>query len=183
MRKTLIVTVLALFVLAIPVFADTSTNSTTAVSQPTNLDEVVIQMLQGVKTAGGEIYDASKSSVASSVEFAQKQAPLVVREFLMWNIAQAVISIVFWSTLAFFILYIGHCFRKQSESDNVPDNDRHRADKENYVALKWVARFAALVILLITLYGNGLTITEITVAPRVFLIQYVVDTIHDVQQH
>jgi hypothetical protein len=141
--KTLIVaTFISLFASAIPVFA-TETN-TPATNNPslleqakttahtivaTNLNEVVISMLQGVKTASGEIYDASKTAIIKSVDFASEQAPLVVKEFLHWKMAQAVIYAIIWiiPSLAFF--WFARKARLLAKSDKIPENDKYTTDK------------------------------------------------------
>jgi len=195
--KTLIVaTFISLFASAIPVFA-TETN-TPATNNPslleqakttahtivaTNLNEVVTSMLQGVKTASGEIYDASKTAIIKSVDFASEQAPLVVKEFLHWKMAQAVIYAIIWiiPSLAFF--WFARKARLLAKSDKIPENDKYTTDKGDLAGWKWFFRIVGIILLMINLSINGMTITQILVAPRVYLIEYVVNSIQGMQQH
>ena len=149
----------------------------------TNLNEVVIDILRGAKSAGSEIYAASKTAITKSVDFTLEQAPLVVKEFLHWRLAQSIIWIFIWATPAIALLYFSRRFRLRSVATDVPDSDRYHTDKDDYTALKWIARVAALTMLLITIGINGMIITKIIVAPRVYLIEYVVDAIHDNSNH
>jgi hypothetical protein len=154
-----------------------------SVGGPTNLNEVVIGILQGVKSAGGEIYSASKTAIVQSVDFAKEQAPLVVKEFLHWKLAEAIIWLAIWSVPAFTLFWFARKCRIRAESDDVPAHDRHTTDKTDFTAGKWILRTIGLIILTISLGMNAMTITKIAIAPRVFLIDYVVSTIQDMQQH
>jgi hypothetical protein len=51
------------------------TLETVKIAAQTNLNQVMIEILSGVKTAGSEIYDASKSALKKSVDFVSEQAP------------------------------------------------------------------------------------------------------------
>ena len=199
MKKTLIVATFAiLLTLATSTFA-TETNSpatnapksilnqvktdVASVGGPTNLNEVVIGILQGVKSAGGEIYSASKTAIVQSVDFAKEQAPLVVQEFLRWKLAEAIIWTVIWSIPVLTLFWFARKCRIRAESDEVPALDRHTTDKTDFTAGKWILRTVGLIILTITLGVNAMTITKIAIAPRVFLIDYVVSTIQNMQQN
>lgn len=172
--------------LAAPAFAQTKTNQPTVLEQvkattqqtvATNLNEVIIDILRGVHTAGGEIYQASKTAITKSVDFTMEQAPLVVKEFLTWKAVQASIWIAVWGTVALCLFYAGRCFKKAQQSDKLPDSDYYHFDKSNAGLLKWLCRGAATATLIITLGINGMIIAKIAVAPRVYLIEYVVDAI------
>jgi hypothetical protein len=194
MKKILIVsTFAALFALATSAFAtDTNTPATNAPQSilnqvkadvkaaggPTNLNEVVIGILQGVKTCSGEVYDASKTAIIQSVDFAKEQAPLVVKEFLRWKMAEAVIYAVIWSIPALTLFWFARKARILAKSDKIPESSPRGTDKWDLAAWKWVLRVVGLVLIMINISINGMTITKIAIAPRVFLIEYVVDTIH-----
>ena len=191
MKKLFIVTTFLLTLAMTPVFTDSTNNSpsllaqakTTAnnvVAKP-NLNQVVISMLEGVKTASGEIYDASKSAIVKSVDFASEQAPLVVKEFLRWKMAQAVIWAVLWAIPALALFWFARKARILAKSDKIPEEDRYHTDKGDLTGWKWAFRIVGIILLMINLGVNGMTITEIVVAPRVYLIEYVVSTIQDMQ--
>ena len=162
----------------------TVTNNVVETSTSTNgvkatINDAVIDILHGAKTASGEIYQASKTAITKAVDFTIEQAPLVVTEFLHWKLAEATIYSIAWLIPAIALLFIGRACYKRSISPTVPAVDRVKTDQNDYAILKWVARFAALTFITINLTTQGLTITKIIVAPRVYLIEYVVSTIHN----
>lgn len=171
----------------------TNTNTPTAVS-PTNtvastngfvattkatINDAVIDILHGVKAGSGEIYQASKTAITKAVDFTVEQTPLVVSEFLHWKLYEAVIYAVAWSIPAFILLAIARAFRLRSESVDVPKEDRTKTDQNDYSIFKWEFRAVALLVLTLVLTSYGMTITKIIAAPRVYLIEYVVSTIHN----
>jgi hypothetical protein len=194
--KTLLVSLLTLSILSFttPSFAASKTNTVStvveqvkadvkAVGGPTNLNEVVIGILQGAKTAGGEIYNASKAAIIQSVDFAKEQTPLVVKEFLRWKMAEAILHLLLWSIPACAFFWAARKLRIRAKSDDVPARDKYVTDKGDLGAIKWVLRAVGLIILTINLSVNAMTITKIAIAPRVYLIGYVVDTIQDMQHN
>ena len=152
-------------------------NTTQFVETNQPIHEAVLGILKGVKDAGSEIYGASKTAITKSVDFTLEQAPLVVKEFLTWNITEHCVWIAVWGTIACFILYASHVFNRQSKSDKVPDSSRTDTDKGDYTGFKWLFRTVGMLILVISLGINGMVIAKIVVAPRVFLIEYVVDQV------
>ena len=157
-------------------------NSPTGKTVATNINEAVIDILRGVKSAGGEIYSASKTAITKSVDFTMEQAPLVVSEFLRWRMAERIIYSIVWLIPAALLIYFARRCRIRSEAADVPDNDSHKTDKGDYTGFKWLFRIVGAIIIMIVLATNGMTITKITVAPRVYLLEYVVDTIHNAQK-
>jgi hypothetical protein len=156
--------------------AVTSTNSTFATAKTTINDEVVL-ILQGVNKAGGDIYNASKSAITQAVDFTAKETPIVVTEFLHWKLAEAVIYFVAWCIPVFFLFYVASRMGKRAKSPEVPENDKHVADKSDYTIGKWIFSGVALILLMINVMNYGMTITKICVAPRVYLIEYVVNAV------
>jgi hypothetical protein len=198
--KTLLIVATLMSLLATSVFATESNSPTTnvpsmlkqakdqlkadvaAVGGPTNLNEVVIGILQGVKTCSGEVYDASKSAIIQSVDFAKEQAPLVVHEFLRWKMAEACIWLALWSIPAICLIWFGRKARILANSEKTPDTSKYTMDKTDYIWWKWGFRILATILVMVNLSINGMTITKIAIAPRVFLIEYVVDTINTMHQ-
>ncbi len=164
-----------------PAVASTNSPSTNGIVATTKatINDAVIDILHGVKTGSGEIYQASKTAITKAVDFTVEQAPLVVSEFLHWKLAEAVIYLVAWSIPAFILLAIARAFNLRSKSADVPKEDRYKTDQNDYAILKWVFRAVALICLTFTLTSYGMVVTKILVAPRVYLIEYVVSTIHN----
>ena len=170
--KKLIVTLIAAFTLTAAYAANT--NSPTVLEQATvtakqavatNLNEVIVDILRGVKTAGGEVYTASKTAITKSVDFTIEQAPLVVKEFLTWQVAKAVVWTAIWTSIVSLFIWISYRLLKTARN----------GDDEWY--LGWIIRVFSILMLIVTLGINGMTITKVVVAPRVFLIDYVVDAL------
>ena len=133
----------------------------------TNLNEAIVDILRGVKGAGGEIYAASKSAITKSIDFTMEQAPLVVKEFLHWKMAEAIIWMVSVIISAIVAFYFAHRIHKWAlEYD------------EDLIMVSWFIRAIACATIIAAIGTNGMTITKIAVAPRVYLIEYVVDSIH-----
>lgn len=157
------------------------TNTTQIVSAEAQetLNGVLIDMLKGVKTASGEIYDASRTGITKAVDFAMEQAPLVVQEFLKWKMAEAIISLIFWVIVGIGIYLSYRVCKKQIKLNNL--------DEFSYI-IPGIAAFFYCFLLLIGSSGGGRhgdfgpvanikTIVKVNVAPRVYLIEYVSDTI------
>lgn len=137
----------------------------------TNLNQVVVEILTGARAASKDIYNASKEAVGKTVDFVSEQAPIVVDEFLKWQCAKAII----WGIIAVVIssILFGLCRKFH----------KYGSDKENYrneelaFSLKWVSFTIACIIMIVGLGVNAATVVKIKVAPRVYMIDYVVDSI------
>ncbi len=155
-----------------------STNGIVAGAKAT-INEAVIDILHGVKAGSSEIYQASKTAITKAVDFTIEQTPLVVSEFLHWKMAEAIIYALAWSIPAVILLAIARAFNQRSKSPEVPKEDKSKTDQNDYGVLKWIFRAVALIFIAFIVTSYGLTITKIAVAPRVYLIEYVVSTIHN----
>ena len=171
-----------LFILAlllVPWFLYGQTNSVPTTNAPavqppttleklggTNLQDVVIDILRGAKTASAEVYDTSKHAITKAVDFTMEQAPLVVKEFLHWQVAQSIVWLLIWISVASFVFFVAYKLIGGSGGRG----DDHFAG--------WLLRGIGVCILILNFGFNGLHITKVCVAPRVFLIEYVADTLH-----
>lgn len=186
MKKLFIASLVSVFAFsALPTFAaetnktvlEQVANDVKAASGYTNLNEVIVDMLKGVKVASGEVYQASKTAITKSVDFTIEQTPLVVKEFLLWQITQALVWFAVWASVAGIFFFI--CFkltRYQPKADNTPD-DKNPNEHNVVVFFKWITLVLALVILIIDFGVNAMTVAKIKVAPRVYLIEYAVDAL------
>lgn len=155
-------------------------STTKAIVTNDTVNAAVIDILHGVKTASSDIYNASKTAITKSVDFTMEQAPLVVNEFLHWKFAEATVWLLFWVILACVFFGLSRTFNLQTkEGSKLPDKDKHTYDKTDAAGWKWACRFIAFALLLIGLTTQGLVMTKIAVAPRVYVIEYVVSTIHN----
>lgn len=134
----------------------------------TNINQVMIEMLTGVKNASGEIYKFSKQEIGQGYDFLKAQAPEVVKEFLAWQIAHAIVWIFILGSLACLLFYFARQFK-------IHAGEKTTYNKDDCNITKWIFRVIACIILVISIGYNSLTIAKIVVAPRVFIIEYVVE--------
>lgn len=179
------IAIVMLLTLAANSQAQTNTNQTTlektvAVAKQvatTNLNEMVIDILRSGKATAGEIYSASKTALGKAVDFTMEQAPLVVKEFLAWRLARAIMTFLIGLIVVVFLFYCS--VRCGIMSKNV---DKYcKDDREVATGFKWIWRILALIVLMVNLSVNGMDILKITIAPRVYMIEYVVDTVDNVK--
>jgi len=159
-----------------------STNATqvaTTNGVKATINEAVIDILHGVTTASSDIYQASKTAITKAVDFTMTETPIVVKEFLHWKMAEAIVYAVAWSVPAFVLLFVARAFNKRSQSVEVPASSRDKTDQNDYSVLKWVFRSLAALAFMYILVNQGMVITKIALAPRVYLIEYVVSTVHN----
>ena len=129
MKNTVITFILTLFLLSNVEGGETSTNLVnlqdvsaavkTNLTVQTTLNDVVIDILRGAKSAGSEIYAASKSAITQAVDFTMEQTPIVVKEFLHWKLAESVIDLMLVSSGPIFLLFMARALRKRSEDSSV----------------------------------------------------------------
>ena len=148
----------------------------------TNINGVVVDILRGVKDAGSEIYGTTKSTIAKAVEFTVEQAPLVVQEFLRWKLAESIM----WIFLSFIpvalLFYTSSRADTMMNLESTPDTDGRVIDKSDCFLAKWITRIVAILILTFAIGINGFTILKISLAPRVYLIEYVADSVKTIQR-
>lgn len=143
------------------------------------INETILTILQGGKTVSTDLYNASKMAITKSVDFTMEQAPLVVREFLHWKLAEAIIYFLAWSVPAGILFAIYRAMKRKSLDPAIPTSDKYKTDQSDYGVLKWIFLTVSLVALTFNLTTNGMAVTKICVAPRVYMIEYVVSTIHN----
>ncbi len=141
----------------------------------TNLNEVVISILSGVKDAGGEIYGASKQALAQSLEFVKEQAPDVVSQFIKWHLAENVVLYLVWLIPSIGLL-IGAWrvlkYGKDNGAKNWCDDDK----LASYVA-RYLLIVLAIGLFMVNTCNYGANAVKIMVAPKVFILEYLVNTV------
>ena len=125
------------------------------------INSVLLDILKGAKDAGGEIYGASKISVAKAVDFAQEQAPLVVQEFLAWKFAEALIKLCLSLCLIAILGYIAKkCWYYFMETDG-----------ESGLGVMFSMIFIVIIFSSMT-FTSFEQMVKVKVAPRVYLIEW-----------
>lgn len=145
----------------------------------TNLNQVLIEILSGVKSAGGEVYTASKDAIHKSVDFVVEQAPDVVKQFLMWKFFHALTWMLIWISVASIVLFFAYKLRKYQDkaSKDTGYNSGDPSEHNVVVIFKWILGCLACIFLLFGVSSNALQMVKIKVAPKVYIIEFVVDTI------
>lgn len=152
--------------------ASTETNSVvTTVTTKETFNSVMVDILSGVKTASGEIYGATKGAIRTSVDFVAKETPEVITQFIKWHLLRACIWAAGFLGLGGFLLYLSRRCRIFHEKDIHNENDGL------FIVGRIMTILAAIPILFFGAGGEIMTITKITVAPKVYIIEYVVDTV------
>jgi len=137
----------------------------------TNINQVMVEILSGVKNASGEMYKFSKQEVGQAYDFLKDQAPQVIQEFIVWKMAEAIVWAAIFGSVGGLLFYFARQLKLRAK-------DTSSYYRDDYNITKWVMRVVACILLVISLGVCGMRITQIAVAPRVFIIEYVVATIN-----
>lgn len=152
----------------------------TSICVETNLNQVITEILTGVKNAGGEIHQASKNAVGQAYDYVKAESPEIIKEFLRWKLLEACIVIAIVAMASCFLFYLSHRMGGYVKEllKNDPRLDRNNSGEYIFGMVgKWMCRIIALVALIVVISVQGMIIGKILVAPRVFIIEYVYNTI------
>jgi len=180
MKKYTLITLLALFFGWTTVtnaetnaLAEAKENAKTMVA--TNINQVLIEILTGAKAASGEVYSASKITIGQTYDFVKKETPQVIAEILRWKLVECCVRTGVWGSFTFILL--GFSMKLSSWRKKATPSNSHSDSREMASAFKWILRCVALLLLILNLGYNGMTVSKIVSAPRVYIIEYVIDTI------
>lgn len=126
----------------------------------TNLTQVIIETIEQSKQVLGEGFD-----------FAKKETPLVIQEFLNWGFIQSIVTGTFFLMVFLLLCYTAIRLWKWVV--------RARDEETQFFGGLW-AFILSMVIVPILWYGvlrNAKTAIQIKVAPRVYLIEWVANNI------
>lgn len=140
---------------------------TTAAKQTvaTNINQVMVEILNGVHGAGSEAYHFSKQEIGQGYDYLKSQAPDTVREFLLWQAAKNGFWILFWGASAAVVFFLARKVRLYADKED--DTDAR--------IFMWILRLIACVTIFVSVATYGLNTVKVVVAPRVFIVQYVID--------
>ena len=139
-------------------------NTTNSIMTDTNINQAIVSILSGVKSAGGEVYSASKTAIASGIDIVKAQAPDLVHEFVKWKFAEAAVFTIIGVIGLLVIFTSWYKFNKKCDWDGE------------------VMTLSSLVCAVITipccvLTCNIMTMIQIWIAPKIYLIEYIVKAI------
>lgn len=163
--KYIYTTIIALF-LATAVNAQTSTNTATVVSSissNTNVQQAIVSILMGAKSVGGDIVDASKTAIVSSLDMIKSQAPDLIEEFLKWKFTYYTML----SIIGLVLLILGIIVTIWTI----------KVDDMDYVPLCIFGGIIPSVVGSILFFSNVFTAVQIYIAPKIYLIEYVVSMV------
>ena len=154
----------------------------------TNANQIMIEILTGVKSEGGKIYAGTKEALGQAYETVKKETPEVIREFMLWRIIHHGIWMSGIAVVAGFAFYWSRRFKKLAAECPPPTDtggyynyyDDH--GKQTFTVLRYVLVCVTSVLLLFDTILNLYPMLKIYAAPRVYIIEYVVDTIQDATQ-
>ena len=133
----------------------------------TNINEVVVDILTGVKIAGKEIYGASKETIVNLVSLIKEQSPDLFNQFITLQLYESIFYFFLVLIPSIFFGYISFCLNKKYKE----------TEDFDYLGWKWVTATFAIAILMINLSINGANIVKISVAPKIYMIEYIAHAI------
>jgi len=151
-------------------------NSASSISKScTNINDAVASILMGAKSVGGEIYSSSKDSIASAVEIVKKQAPDLVKEFIIWNLIGDMFPLCGWLFVSLcvfsFFIWTFSC-EKKLKKDN-----RWRDNREPIITVRFISLIVSIAVFTISSISYGTELFQIYFAPKFFILQYVIQHI------
>lgn len=145
--------------------AENNTNSI-----PTSVDQAVIEILTGVKSAGAEIYSTSKIAAAQSVDFLKSEAPDVFRQFLIVHMIRNICYLLTFASISIVFFFLANKLNKYAN-----DPELRCSERDNAGAFKIVCLILGTTILIVNFSVNVPDIFTIWLAPKIYMIEYVVN--------
>lgn len=158
-------------------------NSVATTTGYTNVNQGMIDMLSGVKDAGHEIYGASKEIIHKSVDFVQEQAPDVVKQFLTWQFFHALIWACIWLAIAGVLYFLAYKLKQYQPKASTKESQDAPSDHAFVVFFKWITIMAASFLIIIGVGTESFEMVKIKVAPKVYIIEYVVNLVQEQSHH
>ncbi len=140
------------------------------------LDSALAGALTKASESSGKIWDFSATAVSKAVDTVQQETPLVIEEFLKWKLIEQATPLLGW---ILFYICLGWVFFTTRKWTRTKDYDPN--DCDGFVGvLGFFGRFLPVLIFVITFacawVPRFTEMAKITFAPRVYLIEYVVET-------
>jgi len=144
----------------------------------TNATQVMVEILSGVKDEGGRIYTVTRDALGSAYEAVKAEAPEVVREFIIWKTSEALAWLFLWVGIGALCLYGSRRLGVASEEYKKETKSYYSRNNDGYLAFKWLTKIVGVLIILFAMQENLGTVAKATLAKRVFIIEYVAQTVH-----
>lgn len=142
--------------------------------------------MEKLETVLSELVKKAIDVAEKTGEFAMEQAPLLLQEFYKWHIAKSIVFILIASTIFIFSKYISNLFGEKepfkwirnagysfsSEEESVLIRGRYyKKNSDSYIGAI-VFRYLGIIIFLIIFFTQLYKIIFITIAPKLYLIEY-----------
>lgn len=145
----------------------------------TNANQVMIEILTGIKTESAKLYVTTKEALVKAYDTVSKEAPEVVKEFMLWKFVHHAIWLGLFAVISATAYYWSRHFKKAAEACPPPTPRAYRPDDDHdkslFIALRYVFVVVALILMLVGGFTNLYSMLKIKLAPRVYIIEYVVD--------
>lgn len=141
-------------------------------------------MNEQLQKALAEIITKVTSGADAAIQFSQEQIPEVLKQLLIWNFIQSLLSFVIPLILLFITVSVAVRFWKKVPTQVSRDNDGMRPwivdeyrDRDNCLHIRhWIQGYASIVVsvilTIIILFNMNLTWLKIWLAPKLYLIEY-----------
>ena len=118
-----------------------------------------------------EALDLIISWLESGGELVVEQAPIVVQEVLTWAIVGSILDWVLWTGGILAIVGVTHrlCI---TNIKNLPESTYTRFDQTDALVVNNITKIVATILIFITTAFNAGIIAKVTVAPRLYVIDY-----------
>lgn len=151
----------------------------------TNANQVLVEILSGIRAESGKIYGTTKRALAEAYDTVRKETPEVVREFLRWKIIHNTIWMGVFIVVCSVLYYWARKFKFLADTCPAPFDGRDsfgnpcKIDhgKLFYQSLHYAGIGVVTILLLLAVATNLYEIAKIWSAPRVYIIEYVFDTV------
>lgn len=157
--------------------ASTVASATNAV---TSINQAVISILMSGKAVGSDIYSASKEAIHNSIDFVSAQVPDVIRQFLMWRFAEAALNATLWLFAFITIWYLAYRISKHSKSESNQCRGGDLCSQQTFEqAWAWILRAVSFAPLGLGVFPQLLIMAKIYIAPKIYLLDYVVTLVQN----
>lgn len=143
-------------------------------------------MNENLENQLAKVIEKSLSLAEKTGEFVIEQAPDLLREFYVWHISKYSIGIFLSFLLAFFVYRLSYLFGKKQPFEAIKDEGyswSKRVNSEKYYGRYFIPdsdnkggligfRIGSIVVFLMIFIPNLYGIIKITLAPKIYLIEY-----------
>ena len=140
------------------------------------LDTALASALTKAAESSGKMWDFSATAVGKAVDTVQSEAPLVISEFLRWKVIEQLMPMLGWAFCITLLICLYRITAKWVKSENYDPDASDGFDGFCGVAGRVIPLFVIMLIFCMSIVPRLTQVAKIGLAPRVYLIEYAVDT-------